>query len=347
MTSTASLPIAEAAATTVVFMLPGQGSQFVGMGAFLYESDSAFRSAFDEFLHAYGPGAAELRRVWLHGTRDDMARGAAAQPLLFAVGYATGRLLLERVGDAPSVLIGHSVGELAAAVLAGVFDVEIAGELLRVRADLLSRAPAGGMIACRAPREAVEACLASVGQAAVIGAENAVDQCVVSAAASALEELISGLRSAGIACMRVAATEPFHSPLLAGAAERLGDVLYRHRDRIRPPGRALVSAYSGDWVTASVTGDPRFWTRQMAEPVQFRRALSRVDRAGALYVEAGPGLMLSGAARGLAHVRDGRSRTLAAMPSRTGEAVAWQTALDAVAEHAESAFGAQTSGRRR
>ncbi|WP_203612753.1 acyltransferase domain-containing protein, partial [Amycolatopsis sp. SID8362] len=117
----------------LVLLLPGQGSQYPGMAVALYEREPVFAAAADEFFAAMGPEGKLVRDDWLGDSPgvpiDD---GLRAQPLLFAIGYGIGRVLLDR-GLRPARLIGHSVGELAAAALAGVFDLAAAGRILAAR----------------------------------------------------------------------------------------------------------------------------------------------------------------------------------------------------------------------
>jgi [acyl-carrier-protein] S-malonyltransferase len=319
---------------TVVLMLPGQGSQYRAMGAFLYDSQARFRTAMDDFFDAYGEGSTELVRLWHEGSRAQLAHGCIAQPLLFAVTYATARTLLDPHPLLPVVLLGHSVGELAAATVAGVFDLALAAAVLRERADLLRQAPPGGLVGCRAEPQEVRRRLRTAGLDAVIAADNAPGQCVVSGGQEELEQVVRVLREGGVACMRVPATEPFHSPLLAPAARRLGDFLAQRADRLRAPRRPLLSAFSGGWVGAKEATDPYFWTRQMAEPVRFRQALRQLDAPATLYLEAGPGTTLAMAATTLGPVATGAARVLSTMPTAGSAPASWLSATEALSRHA-------------
>lgn len=193
----------------LVLMLPGQGSQFGAMGAPLYDADPRFRRALDDFFDAFGAGAQRLRQVWRHGSPRELEQGAIAQPLLFGIGYAAGRVWLEDLKGADVTLIGHSVGELAAATLAGVFDLELAGALLQERARLLEEAPRGGMIACRGTEAEVQEHLDALGGRAVVAAENADNQCVVSCAEEDLPDTVRGLGARG--CRACAPRRPSRS----------------------------------------------------------------------------------------------------------------------------------------
>ncbi|MGL5828730.1 MAG: acyltransferase domain-containing protein, partial [Angustibacter sp.] len=203
----------------IVLMIPGQGSQYPGMGQSIYAAEPVFRSALEDFLTAYGPGRDELRAAWQSGARTDLAPGHIAQPLLFGLGYATAETLRHQLIDHELVLLGHSVGELAAATVAGVFELPLAAELMRIRASALRTAPPGGMVGVRANPELVQRLLGAAGLSRVIGAINAPEQCVVSAAESELAPIIATLRAAEISCMKIPANQPFHSPLMAPCAQ--------------------------------------------------------------------------------------------------------------------------------
>lgn len=135
----------------LAFLLPGQGAQYPRMAVGLYESEPEFAATVDEFFELMGPEGSEIRSDWLSASpRLPVDAGRRAQPLLFVIGYAIGRLLVNR-GLRPSVLLGHSVGELAAATLAGVFDLAGAARIMSARCRALDAAPPGGLLAVAAP----------------------------------------------------------------------------------------------------------------------------------------------------------------------------------------------------
>jgi acyl transferase domain-containing protein len=314
-------------------MLPGQGSQFGAMGAPLYDADPRFRQALDDFFDAFGAGAQRLRQVWRHGSPQELEQGTFAQPLLFGVNYAAGTVWLDDLKGADVTLIGHSVGELAAATLAGVFDLELAGALLNERVRLLEEAPRGGMIACREAEAGVQEHLDALGGQAVIAAENADNQCVVSCTEEDLPDTVRGLGARGVPCMRAAATEPFHSPLLAPAALEFEEFLTRREQELSPAKSPMVSAYSAQRVSDRNAEPARFWTHQMAEKVFFWQAItSHFGFSPHTFVEIGPGTVLSMAARRLPSVRDGCSKVVTTMPRHRREVEQWNSARRKVVE---------------
>ncbi|WP_159055948.1 acyltransferase domain-containing protein, partial [Thermobifida fusca] len=128
-------------APPVALLLPGQGAQYRRMGAALHGYDRVFTEVMDEFLELLGADGERLRELWLTGEpADGVHDGLNAQPLLFGVAYAAAKSLEHR-GLRPAVLLGHSIGELCAATLAGVWDLPAAARILAARSSSLGKAP--------------------------------------------------------------------------------------------------------------------------------------------------------------------------------------------------------------
>lgn len=288
----------------VVLLLPGQGAQRVGMGFGLYGTDPVFTASMDGLLDA------SLRRVWLSGgcSLDD---GVVAQPLLFAFGYSLGRALLSW-GVRPSVLLGHSVGELACAALAGVWPACSIRRLVAERTAVLGGAPDGGMLAIGAGVDEVRRLL-PVGVA--VAAVNSPRQVVVSGTSADLVAVSGRCREVGVASRAVPARQPFHHPVLgplaADFAVRLG----------RIPARAPVIPVQSTRTAALVGPEqavaPEFWAGQLVRPVLFWAALDGVLRSGEhVVVDASPGQVLGVLARQHPAVRCGRVAVLSPREAR-------------------------------
>lgn len=313
----------------IALLLPGQGAQHQGMAVELYGDDPAFTSAMDEFFDASGAQGLRLRSDWLADEPatplDDASR---AQPLLFAIGYALGHSLIAH-GLRPSVLLGHSVGELAAACLAGVFRLGDGAKVLTARAEELTDVPLGGMLAVRATPAALAPYLdASGADGVVVGALNAPRQTVLSGPDPRLSEVEETLRGAGLLCRRVRARQPFHSPVLAPAATRLAKA-FAEID-LRVPTIPIRSTATGELVEPGQATDPAFWADQLAAPVLFWPALDNLLAAGPyLLAEAGPGQGLSALARTHPSVRSGHSEVIHLLPAGAeGSLRTWRSALD-------------------
>ncbi|MFF9011377.1 acyltransferase domain-containing protein [Streptomyces sp. NPDC014870] len=312
----------------VVFLLPGQGSQFPGMGCELYGAESVFTETMDTFFELQGDAGASLREDWMNSAADHFDDGARAQPLLFALGYAVARSLMAR-GVRPAALIGHSVGELAAATLAGVYDLPAAARFLAARSASLDLAPPGGLLGVAGTVEETRAHLAPEWERAglVVGAINAPRQTVLAGPEDELRAAERALRAAGLAARRARASEPWHSPVMGPAADRFEEAVAR--ETRMPPRIALHSSAVGRPPTPGEIADPAFWARQMAQPVLFWPALSALLDDGAhLLVEVGPGNVLGAAARSHPALRDGRSEVLSLLPARKGPGKGFQAGLE-------------------
>ncbi|MFF1506873.1 acyltransferase domain-containing protein [Streptomyces sp. NPDC058326] len=313
----------------VVFLLPGQGSQFPGMGCELYGADAVFTETMDTFFELQGEAGASLRKDWITADADDhFDDGGRAQPLLFALGYAVARTLIAR-GIRPAALLGHSVGELAAAALAGVFDLPAAARFLAARSASLDHAPPGGLLGVAGTVEEIRACLTPAWERAglVVGAINAPRQTVLAGPEDELRAAEQALRAAGVAARRARAAEPWHSPVMSTAAGHFEEAVARETPAA--PRIALHSSAVGRPPTPQEAADPAFWARQMARPVLFWPALSALLDDGAhLLVEVGPGNVLGAAARSHPAVRSGRSEVLSLLPARKNPGTSWRSGVE-------------------
>ncbi|MEZ0075273.1 SDR family NAD(P)-dependent oxidoreductase [Planotetraspora sp. GP83] len=301
----------------VVFAFPGQGAQQVAMAAGLYGSDDAFTRAFDDVLRLFAGHGLELAGPWREADAARLAEATLAQPLLFAVEYALARSLMAK-GVHPSALVGHSVGELAAAAVAEVFTLEDAVGLVTARARAMALAPPGAMIAVAAPAGEVSAAVPAGLTVAVV---NGPRQTVLAGTPEDVDAAVSVLAERKIACTRLATSGAFHTPLMAGAAavfaEAFDDV------RLSPPRLPLYSAAAGRRVSDEEATDPSFWADQVAAPVRFDRALDALFGDGRrLLVESGPGQTLTTLARRHPAVRDGASAAVPLLPREAGDPAA-------------------------
>lgn len=234
-------------ARPVALLLPGQGSQHLRMAAGLLDAEPVFAEAMDEALTALtdlGGHSTGLREDWL-GTADTavMDHVTRSQPLLFAVDYALGRLVLDW-GVRPVALLGHSIGEVAAAVLSGVFTLRDAAALVHDRVGRLAQAPPGGMVAVAATQDEVAPFLTD---GVVVGAVNALRQTVLAGLDDPLRTVTAALADVGFVLQRVPASTAFHSPSLApamrGAGERIGAL------PVGEPRIPVLSGYTARFLT--------------------------------------------------------------------------------------------------
>ncbi|MFC8076476.1 acyltransferase domain-containing protein [Streptomyces sp. NPDC057307] len=318
----------------IVLLLPGQGSQYQGMAVPLYRREPLFADVLDTFFSAMGPEGTRVREDWLSDSPEvSIDDGPRAQPLLFAIGYAIGKVLEER-GLRPAVLLGHSVGELAAAALAGVFDLPAAANILRGRSDALVGTPAGGMLAVAAAPERAAGIITPewAARGLAVGAVNAPSQTILAGPEPELTLVEAAAKEAGLVARRVRARQPFHSPVLAEAAQKFERTIAA--ERLHVPRIPVTSARTARTVEPHEALDPAFWAYLMCEPVLFWQSLSGLPAEGRfVFVEAGPGSGLSTVARRHPSVRAGNSEVITLLPPAGRDPwPVWEEGLKTLAE---------------
>ena len=297
----AAPPAPVSTGSPIVFLFPGQGSQHARMAAGLYAREGVFREHLDQCAEALlRPLGLDIRSLVLGGTSPDderaikmaLARTEISQPALFAVEYALGRLWLS-YGVQPSLFIGHSVGEYAAACLAGVFSLDDALRILVTRGRLTQRTAPGRMLAVRLGRHEITGLL---GPRVSLAAVNGPNSCVLSGEASALEEVRRKLDARDITAQVVNDTHGFHSELMQEVMEEFGDFL---RTVTFSPARIpLVSTLHGRLVAPGTLAEPAYWLSQLRNAVEFDSAVRcAFEGSSKIFLELGPGTILSALVR--------------------------------------------------
>ncbi|WP_290873402.1 non-ribosomal peptide synthetase/type I polyketide synthase, partial [Aquabacterium sp.] len=278
----------------LVYLFPGQGAQHPGMARGLVDSLPAFRLAFDEVLAA-APAelAARLRHLLTKAAPDDEAAAAElaqthlAQPALFAMSWAYGAWL-DSLGLTPSAMIGHSIGEYAAACRAGVMRLPDAMAAVVARGEAMFAQAPGAMLAVRASAEQVQPLLPAEVD---IAALNAPQLTVVAGPHEAIDALAATLASQDIGSTALKVSHAFHSAAMDGALPLVQAAL--SRCALQPPRTTLYSCVSGERLGAEAT-DPAYWARQVRAPVAFSRAVqAELAQGEAVFVEVGPSQALA------------------------------------------------------
>lgn len=286
------------------------------MAADLYGVNETFTTAMDQAFTILDDPA--LRKVWLQHNPGPLFHDITrAQPLLLSVNYALASTLID-AGVQPDALLGHSVGEVSAAVIAGVFDFADALALLSGFVRYYQHAPAGGMLAVVASAEEVEDRISGIDNVAV-GVVNGPRQVLVCGSRDGLRDVRRRLMGNGFTCADVNAYQPFHSALLndvPAAVERpQWDI--RMQNGLRRPQHQLYSGYLGALLPDDLALDPTFWLGQPARRVLFGPALRAVLADGpCTLIECGPGRSLTALARRTRAVSSGESSCIAAIPGR-------------------------------
>lgn len=285
---------------TLALIFSPQGSQVVGMGRELAEHSAAARAVFEEADATLGWSVSDT--CW-RAPADRLDDTRQTQPCLLTVSVAALRALGERVELAPSVVAGHSVGEYAALVAAGVLDLAAALRLVTRRAELMARADAdGGMAAVLGlDRDTVQAVVDGLGRPTdlVLANDNAPGQIVISGRLAALADVEEPLRAAGARrVVRLAVSGAFHSPMMATVAEDLADAFAA--ETWRDAGVPMIN---------NVTAEPlveadrirTLLAEQVRAPVEWVRSVERMAADGIeTAVECGPGSALTGMVKRIA-----------------------------------------------
>jgi acyl transferase domain-containing protein/thioesterase domain-containing protein len=279
----------------VIFLCPGQGSQYVSMARGLYESEPAFKSTIDfcaEYLQRFI--GLDLRTILFPSETE---AGAAAellnqtrltQPALFVIEYALARLWMSW-GIEPAAMIGHSVGELAAACIAGVFTLEAGLEIIAERGRLIQSMPTGSMTAVPIPESEV---LPLLNGKLSLASVNCDDQCVVSGPDYAIGDLEKSLAAKGMAYHRLRVSHAFHSSMMDPILREFADFVRKFE--LAPPRIRYISSATGNWITDAEATDPNYWAGQLRQTVRFADGIGNaLKTSDAILLEVGPGNTLS------------------------------------------------------
>ncbi|MBL4846895.1 MAG: acyltransferase domain-containing protein, partial [Planctomycetes bacterium] len=315
----------------LVFLFPGPGSQYPGMGSHLWQ-EPAFAAAWAECELAIAPHL----DVPLYELLSEEAEGDEpltvdrieyAQPVVFALSYALARWLAD-LGVQPDAVLGHSAGEYAAAVVAGVLELEEAARLVVRRGELMAKAPPGRMAAVFAGEARVREALATVQGAVSVAALNEPDQTVVSGASEDLDQLLALLRNGGVESRLLAVGCAAHSPLMSAAAAAFQEDL-----ALVSPRAPRIPLYSTQ-IGARVAALPRaYWSDHLRAPVRFERAIRAALAEGQRrFVELSGSGALSHCVLQIAHaVSPALAEEVQVFPLIRRRETGWRPTLEALA----------------
>ena len=303
----------------VVFMFPGQGAQYAGMGAELYRTEPTFRAEVDRCAELLKPELrADIREVMFpaegaNKKSDELLKQTRfTQPALFVIEYALAKLWMSW-GIKPSAMIGHSVGEYVAGCLAGVFTLDDALTLIARRAALVQAQQGGAMLAIRLPEKEV---LALLNPQLAIAAINSPNLCVVSGSNEAIAELEEELAKKKIAARRLQTSHAFHSPMMEPVLAPFTELL--RKIKFGEPQIPYVSNVTAKWITPAEAKSPEYWAGHVRQTVRFADGVAELMKDSKhVLLEVGPGQTLSTLAR--QHPSKANEQTVLASLAMTGE----------------------------
>ncbi len=315
----------------VVFQFPGQGSQFIGMARELMNDDPVFNQLLQHKI------AALREHVQLDitamfdsaGDADLLNNTALTQPTLVAVEIALAELLMH-YGVIPDTVIGHSVGEIAAAWAAGAFDSEQAVIFAARRGALMAGLESGRMLAVELSEAECQCWLSGDVALAAVNSDNS---CVLSGSHTAIADCEQRIRRAGIRCKGLPVSHAFHSsmmePVLASLRDCVPEII--SSDRVQPV--RFISALRAQEISDLHQLDADYWSKHARNAVRYHQALQQVpERGKTLFIEVGPGSTLTSLVTQLrqSHAKTTTVRTLRRRDDVQSEGALWVQALQKI-----------------
>ena len=282
----------------IIFLFPGQGSQFLNMGKALYLHENVFRKAVDtcnEFL--ISNFKIDIKQIIYSEDNSIKAENKLkntrfTQPALFVVEYALAKLWMSW-GIQPTVFCGHSIGEFVGAHLAGILSLEDALKLITIRGKLVSELPKGSMLSIRLSKKELDQVLPNTLSIAAINSDKL---CVVSGLESDIHDFSITLKKQNIPCQLLATSHAFHSAMMNPILETFNKEV--EKIKLNAPKIPIISTVTGTFLTDSEAINPEYWTNHLRETVQFSKAMDSILKLDdSILLEVGPGKVLTTLAR--------------------------------------------------
>ncbi|MHB1178764.1 MAG: type I polyketide synthase, partial [Daejeonella sp.] len=282
----------------VIFMFPGQGNQYLNMGADLYEENKLFKQTVDyccNYLNAHFN--LDLKSFLFAKEGSDKAKEAleqtfVTQPAIFVISYAMAKVVMEK-GVKPEALIGHSVGEYVAACLSGIMSLENALSLVAKRGSLIQGLPGGSMLAVLQNEDKI---LPFLFPGVEVAAVNNPGLCVIAGTDENITTLESKLATSGFFCKKLSTSHAFHSammdPILSEFAKSFDMI------SLLAPQIPIISTVTGNFLTDEEATNPNYWIKHVRKTVRFTDAVRTcLEMNPSVFLEVGPGQSLESAVK--------------------------------------------------
>jgi acyl transferase domain-containing protein/thioesterase domain-containing protein len=281
----------------VVFMFPGQGAQYISMGKQLYNSSSYFKSIADSCFQIFNDETKfDLKSLLLSEPSEEneklLAQTKWTQPALFIIEYSLAKLF-EKNGIKPNYLIGHSIGEYAAASVSGVFDLKSALLIVIKRGELMQSMPNGSMLAVKTDEQKLQSFKSDLFE---IAAVNSQTMCTISFKSDKAELVKQLFENESIGTITLNTSHAFHSndfdPIL-DAFEKYVESFPRNAPQI-----PFISCLTGELISDEEATSGKYWASQLRNTVQFSKGIATLaQNSETIFLEVGPNTHLSGLVR--------------------------------------------------
>ena len=318
----------------IIFMFPGQGSQYVRMGQNLYQHSEIFRENLDRCAEILTPLLdRDLREILFppasaeQSAKEILNNTRFTQPALFSLSYSLAQVWLTW-GIKPAAVMGHSIGEFAAACIAGVFKLEDGLKMIAERGRAMQVLPGGSMLSVRLPGSQIEPML--WGDMAV-GSYNGPNLCVVAGPHDQVSELQKQLESNQAVCRHLHTSHAFHSPMMDEVIAPFSDFISQFN--LSEPDLPILSTVTGKWMTTAQATDARYWAEHLRQPVRFSDAVMNLwsEDSSRILIELGPRNTLATLSK--QHASDPKNQLAIAALSNNAEGLAeWHAMMAAVAQ---------------
>jgi phthiocerol/phenolphthiocerol synthesis type-I polyketide synthase E len=278
----------------VVFMFSGQGAQYVNMGKGLYESEPVFKENMDACAEILEPLLGmDLRQVIYPEKEEDIEKNAEqlrqtriTQPVLFMLEYSVARLWMDW-GIQPVGMIGHSIGELTAACIAGCMALEDVLQVVAARGRLMQGMEEGAMLSVGIAEPEITDIVKDNNDIS-LAAVNSPKHCVVSGRIEAVEQLEKELSRGNLFCRRLHTSHAFHSPMMEPIMDEFEAVV--GRIRLNKAEIPFISGVTGTWIRDDEVQNPRYWAEQLRKTVRFSDGIKEIlADSTRILLEVGPG----------------------------------------------------------